>query len=170
MNDMLFAPTPKAGAALPIPSEYDTLMIVTFQIGHQQYSLPVAAVCEVVRLSALVTLVGAAPALCGLLNLRGLYLPVFDGRLLVGEAAGYDLSKQIVIVGRVRPELGVIVDQVHGVVRRGGVSSAPLARPLAGTLIESVCEADHGSIIGISLTALLALTAQAAPVVTVPVD
>jgi purine-binding chemotaxis protein CheW len=148
----------------------ESALIVSFRLGSQQYSLPVAAVCEVVRLPALVTLVGAAPALCGLLNLRGLYIPVFDGRLLVGEAAGYDLSKQIVIVGHVRPELGVIVDQVHGVVRCGSLSSAPLARPLAGALIESVCEADHGSIIGISLTALLALAAEAAPVAPVLAD
>jgi purine-binding chemotaxis protein CheW len=148
----------------------ESALIVSFRLGSQQYSLPVAAVCEVVRLPALITLVGAAPALCGLLNLRGLYLPVFDGRLLIGEAASYDLSKQIVIVGRARPELGVIVDQVHGVVRRGGVSSAPLARPLAGSLIESVCEADHGSIIGISLLALLALGAEAAPIAPVLVD
>ena len=148
----------------------ESALIVSFRLGSQQYSLPVAAVCEVVRLPALVTLVGAAPALCGLLNLRGLYLPVFDGRLLIGEEAGYDLSKQIVIVGRARPELGVIVDQVHGVVRRGGVSSAPLARPLAGSLIESVCEADHGSIIGISLMALLALGTEAAPIAPVLVD
>ena len=86
----------------------ESALIVSFRLGSQQYSLPVAAVCEVVRLPALVTLVGAAPALCGLLNLRGLYLPVFDGRLLVGEAAGYDLSKQIVIVGRARPELDAV--------------------------------------------------------------
>ena len=71
----------------------ESALIVSFRLGSQQYSLPVAAVCEVVRLPALVTLVGAAPALCGLLNLRGLYLPVFDGRLLIGEEAGYDLSK-----------------------------------------------------------------------------
>ena len=148
----------------------ESALIVSFRLGSQQYSLPVAAVCEVVRLPALVTLVGAAPALCGLLNLRGLYVPVFDGRLLIGEEASYDLSKQIVIVGRTRPELGVIVDQVHGVVRRGGVSSAPLARTLAGSLIESVCEADHGSIIGISLLALLALGAEAAPIAPMLVD
>ena len=142
----------------------DSALIVSFRLGTQQYGLPVAAVCEVVRLPALVTLVGAAPALCGLLNLRGLYVPVFDGRLLVGEAAGYDLSKQIVIVSRARPELGVIVDQVDGVVRRGDVRSAALPSQLTGALIDSVCEAERGSIICLSPTALLALAAEAAPV------
>ena len=148
----------------------ESALIVSFRLGSQQYSLPVAAVCEVVRLPALVTLVGASPALCGLLNLRGLFLPVFDGRVLMGEAAGYDLSKQIVIVGRARPELGLIVDQVDGVVQRGSVHSASLPHSLAGALIESVCEIERGSIIGISLTALLALAAEATPVAPVPAD
>src|SRR4051812_12463235 len=117
-------------------------LIVSFRLGSQQYGLPVAMVCEVVRLPALVALAGAAPALCGLLNLRGLYVPIFDGRLLVGEAAGYDLNKQIVIIGGARPELGLLVDQVDGVVQLGGARKAALARPLAGALIDRVCEAD----------------------------
>ena len=142
----------------------ESALIVSFRLGSQQYGLSIAAVREVVRLPALVILGGAVPALCGLLNLRGQYLPVFDGRVLIGEAADYDLSKQIVIIGGARPELGVLVDQVDGVVQCGDVSSASLARPLAGALIDSVCEADHGSIIRLSPAALLALAAEAAPV------
>jgi chemotaxis signal transduction protein len=167
---MIMQPIPEAAAQQPAESA----LIVSFRLGSQQYGLPIAVVCEVVRLPALVTLVGAAAALCGLLNLRGLYLPVFDGRVLLGEAADYDLSKLIMIVGRVGPELGLLVDQVHGVGPRGGVSSAALTHPLAGALIDSVCEAahgsDHGSIICLSPAALLALATEAAPTAPMLVD
>jgi chemotaxis signal transduction protein len=163
---MMIQHIPEPAAVQPAEST----LIVSFRLGSQQYSLPVAAVCEIVRLPALVTLVGASPALCGLLNLRGRFLPIFDGRLLMDEAANYDLSKQIVIVGRARPELGVIVDHVDGVVQRGGTRSAALPHRLLNRLIDSVCDGEHGAIIGISLTALLALADEVAPVAAARAD
>lgn len=138
----------------------EAALIVSFRLGSQQYGLPVAAVREVVRLPALVTLAGVAPALCGLLNMRGLFVPVFDGRVLVGEPAMYDLNKQVVIVGRAQPELGIIVDLVQGVVQCASLNSASLPRPVAGALIESVWAADREPILGLRLAALLELAAE----------
>ena len=84
-------------------------MIVTFQIAYQQYGLALDVALEIVRLPALIALVGAPPELCGLLNLRGQYLPVLDGRALIGEPSLYDLNSQIIIAGRDKPELGLLV-------------------------------------------------------------
>jgi purine-binding chemotaxis protein CheW len=137
--------------------------IVRFQLGPQQYGLPVEAVREVVRLPALIALAGVAPELCGLLNLRGLYLPVFDGRILIGETAEYDLSRQIIIVGRARPELGLLVDQVDGVIELAGAGQAELQRPVASPLLDSLVDVDNRAVMLLSVTALLALAAEAAP-------
>jgi chemotaxis signal transduction protein len=139
-------------------------LIVRFQLGPQQYGLPVEAVREVVRLPALIMLAGAAPELCGLLNLRSLYLPVFDGRLLIGETATYDLSKQIIIVGSTRPELGLLVDQVDGVIELPGAGRARLQRPVASPLLDSLVDVDQRAIMLLSVTALVGLAAEAAPV------
>ena len=137
--------------------------IVRFLLGHQQYGLPIEAVREVVRLPGLVTLAGAAPELCGLLNLRSLYLPVFDGRILIGETATYDLSKQIIIAGRARPELGLLVDQVSGVIELPGAGRALLQHPAASPLLDSLVDVDNRAITLLSVTGLLALAAEAAP-------
>jgi purine-binding chemotaxis protein CheW len=137
--------------------------IVGFQLGSQQYGLPVEAVCEVVRLPALVTLAGAAPELCGLLNLRGLYLPVFDGRVLIGETAEYELSQQIVIIGRARPELGLLVDRVDDVIELPGAARAQLQHSAASLLLDSLVDVDNRAIMLLSVRGLLALAAKAAP-------
>jgi purine-binding chemotaxis protein CheW len=135
-------------------------LIVSFWLGSQQYGLPLEAVHEVVRLPALVTLAGAVPALCGLLNLRGYYLPVLDGRVLVGEAPRYELSNQIIIVGHTRPKLGVLVDQVNGVVQLSREARTPLQNGLAASLLDSVITGEHGALIMLDLTVLAALAAQ----------
>lgn len=99
----------------------DAQMIVTFSIGPQQYGLPLAVVTQVVRMPALLTLAGAPPFLCGLLNLRGQFIPVLDGRMLIGEPATYELTSQIVIIGDPQRQAemtlrcGLLVDQVHDV-------------------------------------------------------
>jgi purine-binding chemotaxis protein CheW len=157
MNETLLAPVPAAGASPTILSERESL-IVTFQLGYQQYGLPLAMVFEIVRLPALVMLAGAPPALCGLLNLRGQYLPVLDGRALVGEPSLYDLSSQVVIAGRDKPELGLLVDQVHDVCTIGASRIAPIGGHDAATFLASVFDREDGSVLLFDPAALLVLT------------
>ncbi|MEP7187647.1 MAG: chemotaxis protein CheW [Roseiflexaceae bacterium] len=134
-------------------------LIVSFWLGSQEYGLPLEAVREVVRLPALVTLAGATPALCGLLNLRGYYLPVLDGRVLVGEAPRYALSNQIIIVGHARPKLGVLVDQVNGVAAFSRDVRTPIQTGIAAPLLDSVITSEHGALIMLDLTVLASLAA-----------
>jgi purine-binding chemotaxis protein CheW len=141
-------------------SSHDSLTIVGFRLGSQQYGLPVEAVREVVRLPALIALADSAPALCGLLNLRGYYLPVLDGRVLVGETPHYDLGNQIIIVGHTRPKLGLLVDQVNGVVMFGRATRTPIQRGVAAPLLDSIINGAQGTMILLDLAVLAALAAE----------
>jgi purine-binding chemotaxis protein CheW len=136
------------------------LLIVSFRLGPQQYGLPIEAVREVVRMPALTALAGAPPTLCGLLNLRGSYLPVLDGRALVGEPPYCDLSSQIIVVGRAQPQLGLLVDQVDQVARFDQSLCTPLKRGVAMALLDMVVETSSGSLLVISLAELEALAAD----------
>src|SRR5690349_14789561 len=118
----------------------DTSAIVSFWLGHQQYALPVEAVQEVVRLPALVPLAGAAPWICGMLNLRGVYLPVLDGRVLVGEAPHHQLESQIVIVGHPVAQLALLVDQIEQIATYAAESHTPLQAGIAAPLLDRVIE------------------------------
>lgn len=142
--------------ALPVATRRmsleQSLQMVTFDIAGQQYGLPLAAVLQVIRLPALLALAGAPPLVCGLLNLRGHYLPVLDGRLLIGEPPRADLSSQIVIVGRAagdsgQPRLGLLVDQVLDVGLMQAAQFTPLRRGAASETLAGVFNTGQSSVV-----------------------
>jgi chemotaxis signal transduction protein len=58
--------------------------LVTFRLGSREYATPLASVREVVRLTGLADLPGMTPPLAGVLDLRGISLPVVDVRSVPG--------------------------------------------------------------------------------------
>jgi purine-binding chemotaxis protein CheW len=157
MNDILLASRPATDVA-PEFAENRGALFVTFKIAHQQYALPLAVTLEIVRLPALVALAGAPPALCGLLNLRGRYLPVLDARALMGTPVHYDLNSQIVIAGRGAPELGLLVDEVRDVCTVAAGRIAPISRTDVAPFLTSVFDLAQESVLIFDLAALLAFT------------
>lgn len=139
-----------------------TTLTVTFLIGPQQYGLPVSVVLEVVRLPALIALAGAPATICGLLNLRGQYLPVLDGRTLIGETASYELNAQIIIAGRTQPLFGVLVDQVCDVYQLEESQTTMLQQGTAAPFLHSVIHSAHGSVLLFDFAALSDITRAAA--------
>jgi chemotaxis signal transduction protein len=138
---------------------------VTFVIGTQQYGLPVAHVFDVVPIPAMLILAGAPTYLIGVLNRRGRYLPVLDGRILLGEQAPYDLDRYVIIAGRasanneehVTPLIGILVDQVCDVSIFEIESLTPLRAGVAAPFLDSIARwADH-SVLLFKLEKLLAL-------------
>ena len=88
-------------------------LAVSFGIAGQLYGIAVELVHEIVSIPALLQVGGAPAYLPGMLNLRGLFLPVLDGRVLVDAPAPLELSNQVVILGALAPEFGLLVDQAH---------------------------------------------------------
>jgi chemotaxis signal transduction protein len=151
-------------AVQPTSAVHSPLLVVTFDLGSQQYGLPVAAVREVVRLPDLIVMAGAPEALCGLLNLRGQYLPILDGRVLVGAPAGYDLTNQIIIVGDAAgeshhgaPALGLLVDRVLMVGAYSHARHTPIVKGTAAPLLGSLIDAERGAVVLLDCAELLAL-------------
>lgn len=141
----------------------DGMLTVTFWIGQQQYGLPVGMVIEIVRIAALTSLAGAPPAVIGLLNLRGLYVPVLDGSILVNEIPHYSLNNQIVIVGlileggTILPLLGLRVDQVIDVRPLHKNQLTNLDSSFSAPFLQGVIDTDEGSVILFDVEALLKL-------------
>jgi chemotaxis signal transduction protein len=132
-------------------------LVVTCSIGPQQYGLPIEAVREVVRLPALLTLADAPPFICGLLNLRGSYLPVLDGRVLMGETPTYTLSKQIILAGYDAPQFGLLVDEVQEVLAVQNSHWTTIGQNFAASFLHGVIYQGNQSVILFDLAALLAL-------------
>ncbi len=90
--------------------------LITFSLGRRDYATPLADVREVVRLEGLADLPGMAPPLAGVLDLRGVALPVLD--LRVGATA--EDRGDVLVLDRPGSGsgVGVAVDRVRAVVDR----------------------------------------------------
>lgn len=88
-----------------------------FQLGEEDYGLPIASVDEVVRVPADVTRIPGAPAcVTGIINLRGRAIPLIDQRSRFDSPASMQTAAAraiIVTIGRV--QAGFVVDAVSEV-------------------------------------------------------
>jgi purine-binding chemotaxis protein CheW len=104
-------------------------LVVAFRVARQMYALPLAAVLQVVRLPALTMMPEAPPELCGLLNLRGDFVPVLDARAVLGEPPAVTLESQIIVLRAAdESSFGLLVDEVDSVRHYSAGSFAPLAQ------------------------------------------
>lgn len=96
--------------------------LITFTLGSRDYATPLAAVREVVRLAGLADLPGMRPPLAGVLDLRGVALPVLDLRV----GAGAEDRGDVLVLDRDGTEsgIGVAVDRVRAVVDQGELPPA----------------------------------------------
>jgi purine-binding chemotaxis protein CheW len=122
--DRVQAPAPAAAAA-PVERE---LHLVLFELGEEQYAVPIAMVREVVRVAD-ITRVPHAPAhIRGVMNLRGRILPVVELGTRLGLApAEIGPASRVVVAEVLGRLLGYLVDRVVQVTKitEGSVVPAP---------------------------------------------
>lgn len=99
------------------PSTPELTQLVVFQLHEHEYALPAGRVVEVLRMVALTPVPEAPPWLPGVLNLRGVVIPVVDLRARLGmPAAAYSLNTPIIVVNGCNRRLGLIADAMIDVV------------------------------------------------------
>lgn len=135
-----------------------------FWLGAMQLALPMAALREVVPLTALVPLPSAAACVRGGIRLRGVTVPVLDLGCVLGLAAATTppaCPSVIVMVhgGRI---LGLLADGVSGVfgVAPGALHRMHAADPLAAVLAGSLLRTDDGTPVSLLSAAALAALPQ----------
>ena len=90
---------------------------VTFRLGDQLYALPIETVQEIQQIVEMLPLPDSAPALVGLIDLRGTVVPAIDLRLLVGlPASDYQLETPMIFCYARQHVVALIVDGVEDVV------------------------------------------------------
>jgi len=98
----------------------EILQLVSFEIGAEEYAIPILAVQEINRMMPITCVPHSPPAVEGVINLRGRIIPVIDMRKRFGMEASADTSDARIIVVEVGQEgrvLGFTVDRVHEVLR-----------------------------------------------------
>lgn len=85
---------------------------VTFRIGDREFATALDEVREIVRLSGLTALPGMAERMAGVVELRGVPLPVMDLR---AAGAGAERGDVVVLADETGTAIGVAVDAVVAV-------------------------------------------------------
>lgn len=100
---------------------------LSFRLGAEEYGIELLAVQEIRRLSEPTRLAGAPAHVRGVIELRGLMVPLVDLRLKLGLPARDDEATVVIIVNLERGVVGMVVDAVNEVVelRPGQLRPAP---------------------------------------------
>lgn len=117
----LAAPAAAAAPTAAAPERHDAPLAppgrwLRLSIDGDHYAIELLRVQEVVRLAPVMAVRGAAPAVLGVMNLRGRIVPVFDfGRWLDAGSVRADEHSRIVVVERDDELLGLLVSRVDDV-------------------------------------------------------
>lgn len=117
-----------ARPAAPPVSAGALIEVITFSLARERYAIETAYVREVVRISDFTPVPGAPLFLAGLMNYRGDILALFDLRKLFGlSGQGIKDLTRVVVLGRDRPELGIVVEESpeSALLLRGEIHSPP---------------------------------------------
>jgi purine-binding chemotaxis protein CheW len=91
--------------------------LLVFNIGQQQFALPVGQVSTVVPRATLTPLPGAPAELIGLLRLHGALCPVIDIRARLGlPTAVPHIGECIVVMHTTAARVGLVVEKIEGLV------------------------------------------------------
>jgi len=89
------------------------VVLLVFRIARREHALPVRDVVEVVRMVAATALPEAPPWVLGVIDFRGLVIPLIDVRRRIGAPPREaDLSTPIIVVQNARLAAGLVVDEV----------------------------------------------------------
>jgi purine-binding chemotaxis protein CheW len=117
----------------------DTVQLVTFQVGAEEYGLDIGAITEVIRPLKITPLPRMPEFIEGVVNLRGAIIPVIDLRKRFGLTKFADnqrTMRMVITRGAVAGQaeagtglLGLLVDSVHEVlhVKKKDLEPAPQA-------------------------------------------
>lgn len=96
--------------------EVERVTVLTFSFGPERWAIDASSVCEVAPLPSVTPTPGGPDWLVGVVNLRGVVLPVADIRRLLGVAPGANDGGALLVLGSGRPDLGIVVDEATDLV------------------------------------------------------
>jgi purine-binding chemotaxis protein CheW len=101
--------------------------VLTFRLGPEEYAIDIMRVQEIRGYEAPTRLAGAPAFIRGVLNLRGVIVPVVDLRVKFGMDAHFDTVTATVILNILGRTLGTVVDSVSDVLelRADQIREAP---------------------------------------------
>ena len=99
---------------------------LTFRLGAEEYGIDILRVQEIRGYEEPTRIANAAPFIKGVLNLRGVIVPIVDLRMKLGlERADYDGTTVTVVLNVTGRTVGAVVDSVSDVIELAGDQIKP---------------------------------------------
>ena len=140
-----------AGAAPSATAVERKVSLVSFELGGQEYALPLDRVQEIIQLPDQISEVARSEtAVLGVVTLRDRLLPLVSLRALLGLPAdsGREEPGKVVVLPMGSGAVGVVADRTREIIHvdPGAIDAAPslLTRGEGDAEITSICRLDHG--------------------------
>lgn len=107
-----------------------TLQFLTFTLGQEEYGVDIMSVREIKAWSDVTRLPNAPKFMLGVMNLRGLIIPIFDLRArFSGEFTQVHPKNVIIVLALEKRLIGILVDAVSDIVEtvQGEIKPPPTA-------------------------------------------
>ncbi|MEM5471514.1 chemotaxis protein CheW [Hoeflea sp. AS60] len=138
------------------------LELIAFNLGDQEFCIEVISVREIRSWTPATILPHSPPHVCGVINLRGVVLPVMDLSVRLGMAPAEPSQGHVIIVTQIGSQIvGLLVDAVSDIlaVPASDIHSAPdVSKNMDPELIRGMLPMDDRMICFIQLNALFAST------------
>jgi purine-binding chemotaxis protein CheW len=110
-----------SAAPQPIAAAKQANEFLTFTLGHEEYGVEILKVQEIRSYEAPTTIANAPPFLKGVVNLRGVIVPIVDMRIKFGLGkAEYNQFTVVIILNVAHRVVGMVVDSVSDVLQLSG--------------------------------------------------
>lgn len=111
----------------------DRMQLVTFSIGSEEFGVDILKVMEIIRTMEITKVPKAPPFVEGVINLRGLVIPIIDLRRRFGlEHKTLDTDTRIIVIEINGMTVGFVVDSVSEVLRIPASTVEPAPPVVAG--------------------------------------
>jgi purine-binding chemotaxis protein CheW len=111
MSTDLVVAAPAAGASAVKPSK----QFLTFRIGSEEYGMDILKVQEIRSYEAPTRVAHSPSFVKGVVNLRGVIVPIMDMRIKLGVDAQYNAFTVVIVMNIGNRVLGMVVDSVSDV-------------------------------------------------------
>ena len=120
-------------------ADTETLQLVIFTLGSEQYALPIERVQEIIRYTEPRSVTSSDPSILGVISLRGKIIQVYDLSSRLGRHALAQGEGNIIVVDTDEEPVGVVVDGVNEVttIQRSQIEPLPTA---TGDLIGGIAK------------------------------
>lgn len=105
----------QAALALAENEEQRGMEYLTFTLGHETYGVDILSVQEIITMPPLSKLPRAAQHVLGVMNLRGMVVPVLDMRILLDLPLDAEVEPVVVVLNDGSRCMGAVVDSVSDV-------------------------------------------------------